>query len=151
MAATSKEKLLITAIFSYDVYADGLFFVNFISPDAPQVLIEENESLAIEVSSAGADSLKLFLNNSLIAQTTSNTINYTIPAGSSGSNMVKAVALTSTEMVADSFMYFVRPEVPTASLPANVIEGINYINDSTVILALYAPYKEYVFRYWRLQ
>lgn len=128
----------------YDVYADGLF-VNFITPDAPQVLIEENESLAIEVSSAGADSLKLFLNNSLITQTASNTISYTIPAGSTGSNMVKAIALTSTEMVADSFMYFVRPEVPTASLPANVIEGINYINDSTVILALYAPYKEYVF------
>ena len=128
----------------YDVYADGLF-VNFITPDAPQVLIEENQSLAIAVSSAGADSLKLYLNNSLLASSTSNTISYTVPAGTSGSNIVKAIALTSTEMAADSFMYFVRPEVPTASLPQNVIEGINYMNDSTVILALYAPYKEYVF------
>ncbi|MDA3944365.1 MAG: alpha-amylase family glycosyl hydrolase [Bacteroidetes bacterium] len=128
----------------YDIYAGGLF-VNFISPSEPQVLIEEDESLDIEVSSAGADSLKLYINDNLISQTSSATINYTIAAGSSGTNTVKAIALTSTEMVADSFMYFVRPEVPIASLPENVIEGINYRNDSTAVLALYAPYKEYVF------
>jgi glycosidase len=128
----------------YELYQGGLF-TTIISPAAPQLLLEPDESLEVVVASADAENTSLFVNDLLVAQTTSNTLSYTIPAGSTGSNLVKAIATAGNEMVADSFMYFVRPAVPVAALPTGLKDGINYLNDTTVALVLQAPFKEYVF------
>jgi hypothetical protein len=48
-------------------------------------------------------------------------------------------------MVADSFYFYVRPDVTVAGLPAGITDGINYIANDSVVLCLYAPLKEYAF------
>ena len=48
-------------------------------------------------------------------------------------------------MAVDSFYYFVRPEITIETLPSGIKQGINYIDNQTVILCLYAPEKEFVF------
>jgi hypothetical protein len=50
-------------------------------------------------------------------------------------------AKNDTAAVADSFALTVIPDPAMAPLPAEITDGINYINDSTVILPLFAPHK----------
>ncbi|MDD4373727.1 MAG: alpha-amylase family glycosyl hydrolase [Bacteroidales bacterium] len=128
----------------YELYQGGLS-VTIISPEAPQLLLEPDESLEIVVASVDAENTSLFVNGQLVAETSSSVLNHTIPAGSTGSNLVKAIATAGNEMVADSFMYFVRPAVPVASLPTGLQNGINYLSDTSAALVLQAPFKEYVF------
>ncbi|MCY7409061.1 MAG: T9SS type A sorting domain-containing protein, partial [Chitinophagales bacterium] len=58
---------------------------------------------------------------------------------------IKAVADDGITQVADSFYYVVNPLVTIADLPAGALDGINYVNDSTVTLVLVAPNKSFVY------
>jgi len=48
-------------------------------------------------------------------------------------------------MVADSFYYYVRPAVTVADLPAGMKDGINYLSETSVLLSLYAPLKQFAY------
>ena len=50
-----------------------------------------------------------------------------------------------TNTVRDTFYYVVNPSVNVQTMPANSELGINYINDTTVRLRLYAPNKGFVY------
>lgn len=128
----------------YDVYEAGLN-VSIIQPEQKQLLVEPEELIPVTVASSFADSTVLTLNGSRIAQTTGNELIYTITASQNGQFFVKAIAYANNEMVADSFMFFVRPAVVVEPLPTGMKDGINYINESTVLLSLFAPFKNYVF------
>ena len=54
-------------------------------------------------------------------------------------------ATNGTQHAADSIDVIVSPSLTQQDPPAGVIEGINYINDSTVILDLLAPHKNFVY------
>lgn len=128
----------------YDVYNDGLNLM-IVQPSQPQVLIEAGETIPVEIASSNADSTVLYIDNIRVAQSTTNTLNYIIDPGSAGESWVKAIAYANTDMVADSFFYFVRPQLITEALPNGITEGVNYINDTTVVFCLLAPYKNYAF------
>ncbi|PKP52331.1 MAG: alpha-amylase [Bacteroidetes bacterium HGW-Bacteroidetes-1] len=128
----------------YDVFEGGLN-VSFIQPDQEQMLAEPGEIIPVVVASMDADSTVLKINNQRVAQTTGNQLEYSIQAAEAGQFRVKAFAYANQEVVVDSFFIFVRPPLVVESLPADVVDGVNYINDSTVILSLFAPYKNYVF------
>ncbi len=128
----------------YDVYAAGLN-VAFIEPAAEQVLVETGTLIPVEIASIDADSTTLFINNSRVRMSTTNTLSYSINATGSGTSWVKAIAYTLPEMVADSFSYYIRPPVTVEALPSGIVDGINYIDNTTVTLCLYAPYKSFVF------
>lgn len=128
----------------YDVYEAGLN-VSIIQPEQKQLLVEPGEMIPVTVASSFADSTVLTLNDSRIAQTTTNELNYTINAAQAGQFFVKAFAYADTEVAVDSFMYFVRPAVVVESLPDGINDGINYLDESTVVLSLLAPFKNYAF------
>jgi len=54
---------------------------------------------------------------------------------------VKIVATNDTASVADSFCYTVITPPQIADLPAGVVDGINYIDSTKVVLSFYAPEK----------
>jgi glycosidase len=128
----------------YDVFPSTLS-VKIINPDQPLIFTELNQPLDIEISSLLADSTFLYAGGQLLTSTTGSIINYTLTPSAYGRVLVTAIAKTGTEMVADSFYYYVRGTVPVAELPQGITEGINYIDDNTVVLCLYAPLKEYAF------
>lgn len=128
----------------YDVYDDGLN-LTIIQPSQQQVLVELGESIEVQVATQNADSVILFINDIRVAQTTETELNYTIQPTEYGKNWAKIIAYSPTEMLADSFYYFVRQEVVVEDLPNGIIDGINYIDDNSLILCLLAPNKEYVF------
>lgn len=128
----------------YDVYAAGMS-VKITTPDADFIFAQLNVPFNVQVTSSMADSTILFANGVRVAATTTSTISQYINPGAYGRYLVKAVAKSTSGMVADSFYYYVRPAVPVAALPAGITDGINYIDSDSLVLCLYAPNKQYVF------
>jgi glycosidase len=128
----------------YDVYESGIA-IKIVLPEERPLIVEENDVIHVEGNSSEADSTFLFVDNQQVYADTGSTFIYDITAENTGKTWVKAIAWNTTESVADSFYYFVRPPLTVEDPPEGTIDGINYIDDQTVILSLYAPEKEYVF------
>jgi len=128
----------------YDVSPSSLN-VSITNPTENFIFAALNQSIPVSVSSLFADSTLLYVNGLKIAATNTNQISTSIIASAYGQFLVKAIAKTSTAMVADSFYYFVRPAVVIADLPAGMKDGINYLSETSVLLSLYAPLKHYAY------
>ena len=128
----------------YDVSQPGMQ-VLITLPEDNQVIVQTDDVIHIEGTSSGADSTFLYNNETILYAGTNSNFQYDLTVSESGLNYIKAVAKNETEMVVDSFSYYNRPAVVIEDVPDGIIDGINYIDDNTVILCLYAPMKNYVF------
>lgn len=126
------------------VYEEGLN-ISFVQPDSKQLLVESGDQVPILVASIAADSTVLFINNQRVAGTLTSQLNYTFVAGQSGSSTLKAFAYGVSATIADSVNIFVRPPLVVAAVPEGMKDGVNYINETSALIVLFAPYKEYVF------
>jgi len=128
----------------YTVYPSTLS-VSITNPAENFIFVDLNQSILVEVSSLFADSTLLYVNQLKVAATNTNQISTSVTASDYGQYVVKAIAKTSTATVADSFIYYVRPAVPVAELPAGMKDGINYLSETSVLLCLYAPNKSFAY------
>ncbi|MCX6252280.1 MAG: alpha-amylase family glycosyl hydrolase [Bacteroidetes bacterium] len=135
-----------------DIYADvypSVTSVNITEPTAKALYLKLNDTIKIAAISPLADTLSIFVNNTLVKKSTGQTITDTILANNFGHNWakqwVKIVAKNDTATAADSLFYVVLPDPPVADLPAGTQDGINYIDSTTVVLSLFAPFKNYCF------
>ncbi|MBN3034330.1 MAG: Por secretion system protein [Bacteroidales bacterium] len=127
-----------------DLFEPGLN-VYFSKPEE-SLLVELNDTIEVVAKASFADTLALFVNNTLIQQVNgTDEISDTLIAFDYGKYWVRVEASNDTGWVADSFYYYVRKPVVVQDPPADIIDGINYLDDQTVILSLYAPYHEYAF------
>ncbi len=118
------------------------------------VLVSQGGTVPISVSTSEVGtktkSITLFVNGTQKAQSLTNSLNFTYSANDypSGRNEVKIVAADTANLKdSTSFVIFRNPDVKDAPLPAGNQIGINYDqNDhSKVTLALYAPFKNFVY------
>jgi len=128
----------------YDVSQPGMQ-VLITLPEENQIIVQTDDVIHIEGTSSGADSTFLYNNETLLYAGTETNFQYDLTVSESGLNYIKAVAKNETEMVADSFSYYNRPNIVIEDVPDGIVDGINYIDENTVILCLYAPMKSYVF------
>lgn len=128
----------------YDVSGGGLA-VNITLPEQRPVIAQLNDVIHVEGNSNLADSTFLFLDGQAIYADTGNTFMSDIVVENEGKHWIKAQAVSGAEIAVDSFYYYVRPDLVVEDVPAGIIDGINYINDETVTLCLYAPDKQYAF------
>ncbi len=128
----------------YDVSQPGMQILITL-PEENQIIVQTNDVIHIEGSSSGADSTFLYNNETLLYSGTGNDFQYNLTVSQSGLNYVRAVAKNATEMIVDSFSYYNRPAIVIEDVPEGIVDGINYIDENTVILCLYAPMKNYVF------
>ena len=88
--------------------------------------------------------MRLYQNTNLVKTVSgnqlSNTFNFTQP----GDYWLKVIATDGTKTVADSVFANVLGDQVVEALPAGAKKGINYIDQQTVRLVLWAPYKLYV-------
>ncbi len=126
------------------LYSSGLN-VKIASPVAP-FFTNLNDTVKVEITSSNAKSVSMYLNNALYAQTSNNDTTFNIIATANGNTWIKAVAIDSSGNTATDSSYFVvNPPVTSQAEPSGIIDGINYISNSSVILSLYAPYKKNVY------
>ncbi|MBE0639030.1 MAG: T9SS type A sorting domain-containing protein [Bacteroidales bacterium] len=131
-----------------DVFEAGLSII-ISQPASDRVMMVENEILPVVAASPQADSMFLYVNNELHLAIEGIQINYEIIATSTAGYWqdipVEVVAKNEENSISASFIYFVIPAPEIADLPAGMVDGINYIDDNTVLLSLYAPFKSFVF------
>ena len=126
------------------VYSAGAN-ISLVKPANGYTFAEINDNILIDATKMGADSLLLLHDGIVVKRTANDTATYNITVSNYGKHWIKAIAKSTGEMVADSFYYYVAQAVTIEDLPSGIIEGINYLNDTSVILCLYAPYKNFSF------
>lgn len=127
-----------------DVHEKGLR-VSFETPLSDQ-LLEKNTSLTVKANSSEISTLKLFLNGTQLATADNVTsISYTHKFDNEGSFWLIAEAGTSSSTVRDSIYVNVKKDQVNLPLPTNMRVGVNYIDDNTATVVLYAPNKQNVY------
>jgi 1,4-alpha-glucan branching enzyme len=111
-----------------------------------QTVVSQGSNLPISATTSLSASFELFANGVSIDNSQSGTsfsTNYTI----SGNTYFELVATepTSNDSQTATFNALTAPTVSNVSLPSGMEDGINYIDDNTAILVLYAPGKDYVY------
>ncbi|MEK7253233.1 MAG: alpha-amylase family glycosyl hydrolase, partial [Bacteroidota bacterium] len=130
----------------YDVYPDNLPFSAFLlSPSVSSIFAQNGEVIEVKGVSSESATLTLKDNGNLLASTTGTTLNHDITVSGSGTHVVEFAADNGSQTLAQSFTYVVPLPTVTQALPAGADLGINYLSDSEVLFALYAPQKQHVF------
>jgi len=128
----------------YDVNEPALDVVITL-PEINPLIVQPGDIIHVAWNTNMADSSFLFVGEERVFAGTGVSFTYDISVTGFGKKYVTAMAVSGNDTVTDSFYFYSRGEVIVEPLPEGIKDGINYINNSTVILCLYAPEKEYVF------
>ncbi|MEZ4775497.1 MAG: alpha-amylase family glycosyl hydrolase [Bacteroidia bacterium] len=128
----------------YPVYSGGVLDIAILTPSG-SVFANINDMIEVKAAASDSASLRLYENGVQLFQTSGKSLVYSYSPNSQGNKWIKFQADNGTTVKSDSFLVVVSAPSNIASLPAGVEPGINYINDSTAVLALYAPNKNFVY------
>ena len=127
-----------------DVYEDGLN-VAITAPTTDPLIVDLGDNIHVSAAAVFSDSMYLYVNGAEVVATDLTSIEYDITAASFGLGEIRVVAKGDGDIKADSTYYYVIGDPVIADVPAGLHQGINYIDDNTVTLVLYAPFKSYIF------
>ena len=130
-----------------NVYQPGLN-VSLNTPSTEVSLVSLSSAVSIAATASQPATMKLFIDQAQIGNTQTNVssiiTNYTF--NSEGNHYIIAEASNGSETVRDSAWVCVRPAtVPTATRPASIHDGINYISGTEVTLSLFAKGKSFIY------
>lgn len=119
--------------------------VTWKAPDVSSIYTV-GDIISIDVVVLAAETLSLEINEAIVESVDGNNLIFDYETVADGMvNMVLHVT-TLDSVYSDSLSLYVRGETPVAGLPSNdLVDGINYIDDETVTLVLFAPFKDFVF------
>ncbi|MEM9916834.1 MAG: alpha-amylase family glycosyl hydrolase [Bacteroidota bacterium] len=125
--------------------SSGSLFTTIVSPEDDNLVLAIGSRLSIKAASSLNADLTLTDNGVELVRETGNSLNYVLEVKDQGNHIVEFTAKTGGEESKQQFQYVVPSNAPPEDLPAGVEYGINYISDTEVVLALYAPNKRHVF------
>ena len=126
----------------YPIYPINGGFQAAIFKPYSDLLVNLNDTISVSGQSNSNATLQLFDNGVLVADTTNTTvIEKDIIVNSSGDHQIILVADDGITILRDTVNYVVIPALNLVDPPNGLVDGINYINDSTVTLKFYAPEK----------
>ncbi len=144
----------------YSLYETGVTAIilepqvntNYGHPDRAPEFLDAGESLDVIATAAGigteVDSIKLFVNETLINATINDTLFYSCSSDlfNEGKNSVYLEAVGSQgENDIETFTVIVDPQPIAAAKPAGIIEGVTQEGFTSATFCLFAPYKEFVY------
>jgi glycosidase len=136
-----------TANIYYDIYEPGLT-VQIVQPEGDMVVKSGDtiriSALSVALGTSLPDSVTLLVDDTIEYVSNADTLFYEYIVNSAGKHWVKVEAENAEYTSIDSFFFFVRNDLTILELPEGVMDGINYIDTSTVTLVLHAPYKDNV-------
>lgn len=126
-----------------DLHEVGLN-AKFASPSSPEFILS-GTSLNIKAFGSGADSLVLFIDGVSVKSVTTDTLEHSHQFYETGKKDLIIKAFGGSEIVSDSTYVLVRSGTNIAALPSGIEYGINYVDATTVTLALPSPGKKFVY------
>ncbi|MDG1237792.1 MAG: alpha-amylase family glycosyl hydrolase [Flavobacteriales bacterium] len=129
----------------YPIYpVNGGFQAAIIKPYSDQ-LVNLYDTITFNGQANSLATLELYDNGILIADTVnSNSLDKSISINNPGDHELIFVANDGNTTIYDTISYVVIPSLNISNPPSNLVDGINYINDSTVTLKFFAPEKNTV-------
>ena len=127
-----------------EVYEDKIN-ISFIKPYERFSLVEQGAEIPVEISVTRADSLLLYLDDSLLHAGGAITFDTTIIANNARRHRLIAVAKKDAASSADTAWFLAKGTTENESLPAGIKDGINYVSEDSVIFVLFAPNKSFLY------
>lgn len=130
----------------YDIYPTNAGLIAKIFHPNNGLTVDLNQSFSIDAQTNSNADLEIFDNgNSVASLSNASQLTPTITPTTEGTHLIKFVATNGNETKVDSVFYTVNPTIIPQDPPAGLKNGINYIDDNTVTLQLYAPEKEHIY------
>lgn len=126
-----------------DVYEAGLNAQ--IESPLSGLIVDMGANIDIVANASFAELTKFYINGEYIGDYPAEGFTYNYDAINSGKTTFKIEAYSGSDIVADSSYIFVRGEVTVEERPAGMKDGPNYISETSVLLSLLAPGKDYAF------
>ena len=118
--------------------------IRFISPDSTNIY--SPGIVNINAVALFADEMSLWVDGSFIETQSGSELNYDYNESAAGNHTVLVIATDISTTVEKEISFFVRGDNIIEDLPSSDLhDGINYIDDNTVTLVLFAPFKEFTF------
>lgn len=129
----------------YDI-SDGSFEVIFTSPVSVSSVEPLGSTYTVVAQATQEADLTLSLNGEEVASVTGTSLTHELALDVTGDYHLTVTATSGGLNSTDQATLAVLPDAPpVVAPPSGVVDGINYVNDSTVILLWRAPYKDFVF------
>jgi len=121
--------------------------LRILSPEGRPHFAWPNDTVTVvAIGSEDTEKMSLFIDGTMIIQVANDTLVFDFIAETYGKKWIKVTAENaSTQFAADSFYVVVNGPVESEWLPLGIVDGINYIDDRTVTLSLFAPDKQFVY------
>ena len=130
----------------YTVYPDAIpLTATLISPPSSTVFSQIGANIEVKGAASQNATLSLFEDGDLVYSTSGTSLEYSLPVTNPGVHHVEFVADIGTEQASSSFNYVVPGQTDTEAMPAGTDLGINYLSDTEVLFALFAPNKQHVY------
>ncbi|MFC1480735.1 alpha-amylase family glycosyl hydrolase [Candidatus Neomarinimicrobiota bacterium] len=128
---------------------DQIVNIRFLEPMGDE-FVALGESVAVAIMAASLESgiatMELWEAGNLLTSVDNDTLTYVYIPTAAGLSTLLAVAKDSTGNIDSSTVQvIVNPTSQISALPAGIVDGINYIDDNTVTLSLFAPNKQFVY------
>ena len=136
-----------TEDFLLKLYDNSSLIAAIFKPTTKTQFVDANQTIKMLGRASQKCNLSFKVDNQAAVSANADSLNYDFNVGSQSSarRMVVFQAQTSTLTAADTAYFTVNPQPIIAALPANIKDGINYVNNTTVILSLFAPLKKFVY------
>ncbi len=115
----------------------------FLTP-ADDFIVSQGEEINVVAVASTTAMLSLYDNGDLLVSVTNDTLEHSFNA-TSGNHELLLEAENGGEIYTQSLRYVVSPPVEIEALPAGTELGMNVLDDQSIRLALYAPFKEFVY------
>ncbi len=130
----------------YDVAPDNTTFsMTLISPTAGAVFASIGQVISVQAATSQTADFQVLDNGTPIYTTSGTSLNYNLTVSSGGVHLVEVVATNGTTAITKSFSYVVPNTTTTQALPGGTELGINYLSDTQVRLAFFAPGKTFAY------
>lgn len=127
-----------------NVYTEGLN-ISISSPSKINIF-EKGQSFQFSVQTSLSSDIRLFQNNQEIAtQSATTSFTQNISIATAGNYWLKAIATQNNVIKKDSVYVCIRESTTTEPRPAGLQTGINYNDNQSATLAIYAPGKQHIF------
>jgi hypothetical protein len=108
-------------------------------------LVDANTSFTVAATGFQAEKIKLAVDDQTVTEISGDTFSYSLTSSSvAGSHKMTLTSQKGSQTVSTDVYYFVPPTIPVLALDPNLKAGINYIDDKTVTLVLFAPKKKFI-------
>ena len=126
-----------------EVFQDA-YTVSIRTPDH-HVVLDPNEFLVFEAAANSSSSLSLFDNGNLVKSVTGLSLSHSFTYPSAGDHWIRVSGTSGSDSASDSVFVHVLEAQAEAPVPDGAKDGINYPDDQTVQLVLFAPGKDHAF------